>query len=1563
MTGRKSTGSFTVRDTDPLVREHRVHDVHIMPGVSLFDMVCKLARAQGVQVAGASISDVIFYEPVITQTGVDSSISLVLDRLDEHTSRIEATSVPSVNGVRQPGPSTKHMTGLFRAGAATAPVALPPPPSGVPPIDVSECYRVTHHLGIHHDDFMKCRGSVISLPSGGCVARVSLGERAWRRAGDFLLHPVFLDCSTIVPLFFLRGALESLQLYIPFAVRRFHVFSELRAREVLVHVGPPVGDATAGQEVIYRDFAIHHLDGRPLVAFEGFGVKRVRSLDTLRPYERIEPRRVDAPAFAADVAPTAAAGASDVERLLDVVGDLVRRVGKVAFGAGDAEKDFFDTGLDSLALLDISVALEKRLGVKLYPTLLFEQTTARALATHLSEAHPGVLDGAPPKTPPLAATEPAAMPSAPAIADGPTIAIPRWLPCAPGPASRAAPGVSRRVVLTFGAPDSLHVELAEMPGTRAFALGEGPWDDASVNDALAQVHEALGADSGSRELYFVVPGRPRAGGPEVEEVGFRCARSLISGVRSPHDLTIRLATFNAADVDGGRAMNAEGLGLWGLLMSLSREHPHITVAHFDLDAEDPPSSWLPFVTSSVATRQQRAQRAALVLTKELVPFARSGGTGPAFRKNGVYVVIGGGRGVGFELAQHLVGEYDARVAIIGRRPLEGDLAARIEGLSAGRRVSYHQASVTDEPALAAALSTIAEQWGPIHGIVHSAMVLEDRRLADMDEACFVRVLAPKVAGAQALARITEQMNLDFLLFFSSVQSFIGNFGQGNYAAASTLMDGIAAKLARERAYPVVTINWGYWDTVGAVEAEKYRDLMRQVGMFGLRPEEAMDALEEALGAGLESVAIVRAAPAVLGEMGLRPELILAKVPGGSMEAAPVPNFDRELVSGGLRAVGETTQYLDALLAAARRRIAGTLKQAGFVDERGRLADVDASLAAGRLARNQAPFYRALLQHIGQSADLADDGDERWRFVLRELAAQFPAMASLGDLAARCIASYGDLLAGRVSGMEIVFPKGSTHLLRAVYGAQPVSAFYNQMVARAVVEVLGRRTGDAPARILEIGAGTGGTTRVVLAALREASLPASYAFTDLWERFLVEARAELEGAPGVTFGTLDIEVDPAGHALGDSYDVVIATNVLHATRNVAWSLRHAKKLLKKGGVLVINESTEVQEFSTYTFGTLPGWWHSEDAQLRLPSSPLLDAATWTALLTAEGFRVVEASPPPEHRAALGAQRVFLAVSDGAIVTSVSPRVARTMSAEARPRPSSHPGAVPEARLPAGATPLAGAPPFQHLKMYRDGQKGIWILLDHAPANMFTVDVLAELCRAFGIVGQMDLRRDTSRFVFLSHCGHYFSLGGDRGHILASLRDGRSDVIARFVDLARELSNRIVSLDALVVAVAHGTVQGGGLETLFNTDLQIVGRDVKLGLPEVKSGLIPGMGGLSYLKRKVGAVRAKRMVLLGELMTADKAAELGLVSHVVDDPLRAAQELEEDFVGMDAAIFMKRILNRDEASLLTADLESWAEYLTHHQQSIDARRIGDSQIVLSARRKNGATTVAEPDEVPL
>src|SRR5262249_54144905 len=127
---------------------------------------------------------------------------------------------------------------------------------------------------------------------------------------------------------------------------------------------------------------------------------------------------------------------------------------------------------------------------------------------------------------------------------------------------------------------------------------------------------------------------------------------------------------------------------------------------------------------------------------------------------------------------------------------------------------------------------------------------------------------PKVAGALALARSTAGLELDFVLFFSSAQSFVGNMGQANYAAASTFLDGFAGAMRVRRGYPVVVVNWGYWSEVGAVASEPYRQLMARQGVHGLKSGEALAALEDVLAVGWQQAAIVSAEESVLEEMGL-----------------------------------------------------------------------------------------------------------------------------------------------------------------------------------------------------------------------------------------------------------------------------------------------------------------------------------------------------------------------------------------------------------------------------------------------------------------------------------------------------------------------------------------------------------------------------------------------------------------------------------------------------------------------------------------------------------------------
>lgn len=143
-------------------------------------------------------------------------------------------------------------------------------------------------------------------------------------------------------------------------------------------------------------------------------------------------------------------------------------------------------------------------------------------------------------------------------------------------------------------------------------------------------------------------------------------------------------------------------------------------------------------------------------------------------------------------------------------------------------------------------------------------------------------------------------------------------------------------------------------------------------------------------------------------------------------------------------------------------------------------------------------------------------------------------------------------------------------------------------------------------ILEIGARTGGTTLPMMQVLGGGNTqkPKSfshYTFTDSSSRLFEKAKDNLEPWGDLfTFKALDIDVDPKGQGFEyQQYDVIIASNVLHTTRNIQQALTHVKKLLKPGGRLLLVELTDVPLRISTIFGTLPGWWLG-----KLPSDILL-----------------------------------------------------------------------------------------------------------------------------------------------------------------------------------------------------------------------------------------------------------------------------------------------------------------------------------------------------------------------
>ncbi|TWU72717.1 putative nrps-t1pks biosynthetic cluster [Metarhizium rileyi] len=165
-------------------------------------------------------------------------------------------------------------------------------------------------------------------------------------------------------------------------------------------------------------------------------------------------------------------------------------------------------------------------------------------------------------------------------------------------------------------------------------------------------------------------------------------------------------------------------------------------------------------------------------------------------------------------------------------------------------------------------------------------------------------------------------------------------------------------------------------------------------------------------------------------------------------------------------------------------------------------------------------------------------------------------------------------------------------------------------------------------VLEIGAGTGGATKSFLGALGDKF--STYTFTDISSGFFEKARDvfSLHSAK-MSFKVLDIEkdIEAQGFAEG-SYDVIIASLVLHATRDLAQTLRNVRRLLKPGGYLLLLEITENDQMRFgLLFGGLQGWWLGYDDGRAL--SPCVGLEEWSTLLKQTGFSGIDTAMPHEE----------------------------------------------------------------------------------------------------------------------------------------------------------------------------------------------------------------------------------------------------------------------------------------------------------------------------------------------
>ncbi|GHO54873.1 type I polyketide synthase [Ktedonobacter robiniae] len=201
------------------------------------------------------------------------------------------------------------------------------------------------------------------------------------------------------------------------------------------------------------------------------------------------------------------------------------------------------------------------------------------------------------------------------------------------------------------------------------------------------------------------------------------------------------------------------------------------------------------------------------------------------------------------------------------------------------------------------------------------------------------------------------------------------------------------------------------------------------------------------------------------------------------------------------------------------------------------------------------------------------------------------------LVMRCGHQLAEILTGAIDPLSVLFPDGDATLLEHLYTNELLLRRSNSIAQEMLHQFVSQLPEGQTLRILEVGAGTGGTTSYLLPILPADR--STYIFTDLSEAFLQRAQQKYQNYPFVSYQILDLEHDPLTQGFEEhSFDLVIASNVIHATSDIQQSLHAIHQLLAPEGMFCLIESTRPLWYrDILTLGLLEGFWLFQDTDLR------------------------------------------------------------------------------------------------------------------------------------------------------------------------------------------------------------------------------------------------------------------------------------------------------------------------------------------------------------------------------
>ncbi|SEQ75095.1 Acyl transferase domain-containing protein [Nitrosomonas sp. Nm51] len=212
-----------------------------------------------------------------------------------------------------------------------------------------------------------------------------------------------------------------------------------------------------------------------------------------------------------------------------------------------------------------------------------------------------------------------------------------------------------------------------------------------------------------------------------------------------------------------------------------------------------------------------------------------------FDPKATYLITGGFGGFGLESARWLAKHGAKYLVLLGRRGAASKTAIDTVALlrKQGVKVMEVAADICDNAQINQLIEKIKQEFPALKGILHTAAVLDDAPINELNPCRLSTVMQAKAVGAWNLHQITQKMPLDFFVLFSSVSGLIGNSRQANYSAANTFLDTLAW-YRNARGLPATSINWGAIAAGMAVDNDEVKKHLENMGISPLTSTQALD---------------------------------------------------------------------------------------------------------------------------------------------------------------------------------------------------------------------------------------------------------------------------------------------------------------------------------------------------------------------------------------------------------------------------------------------------------------------------------------------------------------------------------------------------------------------------------------------------------------------------------------------------------------------------------------------------------------------------------------------------